>query len=67
MLKMNVNSVKTKDYENKRRCGLRENKPKTNPIKPNFNRGLSKYFEVFVVTNEKNKYNSTKINSNQIN
>ena len=34
--KMNVGSVKTKDYGNKRLCGLRENKPKTNPIQTQF-------------------------------
>ena len=28
---MNAGSVKTKDYENKRLCGLRENKPNSNP------------------------------------
>ena len=47
MLKMNVGSVKTKDYENKRLCGLRENKPKTNPIKPNFKGKKAHYVEVF--------------------
>ena len=31
MLKMKLSSVKTKDYENKRLCGLRENKPNSNP------------------------------------
>ncbi len=45
--KMNVNSVKTKDYENKRLCALRKTnpiKPKTNPIKPNFKRKKEKDF-----------------------
>jgi len=32
---LNVSSVKTKDYENKRLRTRRENKPKTNPIKAN--------------------------------
>ena len=39
MLKMNVGSVKTRDYGNERVCRLWENKPKTNPIKPNFKPG----------------------------
>ncbi len=33
--KMNVNKVLTKDYENVRLGGRGENKPNTNPIKPN--------------------------------
>jgi len=32
---MNVCSVKRRDYENQRLCRRRQNKPKTNPIKPN--------------------------------
>jgi len=34
--KMNVTSILTKDYENETAFGLYQNKPKTNPIKPNF-------------------------------
>jgi len=33
---MNVNTVITGDYENERLRRLRENKPNSNPIKPNF-------------------------------
>jgi len=33
---MNVNKVLTKDYENISNWTLCENKPNTNPIKPNF-------------------------------
>jgi hypothetical protein len=32
---MNVSSILTKDYENDNTFRLPENKPKTNPIKPN--------------------------------
>ena len=34
--KMNVTSALTKDYENEHDLPLRQNKPKTKPIKPNF-------------------------------
>jgi len=34
--KMNVNPYNTTDYENKSNWTLGENKPNTNPIKPNF-------------------------------
>jgi len=34
--KMNVNKVLTKDYENKRLYRCAENKPNSNPNKPNF-------------------------------
>ncbi len=33
--KMNVTSILTKDYENETAFRLRQNKPNTNPIKPN--------------------------------
>ena len=33
---MNVSSVKTKDYKNDNDFRLYENKPNSNPIKPNF-------------------------------
>jgi len=35
-VQMNISAVKTKDYENKTALELQKNKPKTNPIKPNF-------------------------------
>ncbi len=40
---MNINTVLTKDYENKRLRTRRENKPKTNPIKPNYFSNAVKY------------------------
>jgi len=36
---MNVKSYNTKDYENKSNWTLGENKPNSNPIKPNFPKG----------------------------
>jgi len=33
---MNINSLITKDYENKWQRRVRKNKPNSNPIKPNF-------------------------------
>ncbi len=33
---MNVKSYNTKDYENKHNWTIGENKPNSNPIKPNF-------------------------------
>jgi len=36
---MNVNSLITKDYRKKDDFAVPKNKPKTNPIKPNFKRG----------------------------
>ncbi len=35
MSKMNANAFSQKDYENETAFGLRQNKPNTNPIKPN--------------------------------
>jgi hypothetical protein len=39
---MNVTAVLVKDYENKRNWTLGENKPNSNPIKPNLVRRLVK-------------------------
>ncbi len=44
---MNVNKVLTKDYGNKRVCRLWQNKPKANPIKPNFKGKKARYAELF--------------------
>jgi hypothetical protein len=44
--KMDVNIYYTEGYENKRRRGLRKNKPNSNPNKPNFkpDDGFSAYY-----------------------
>ncbi len=50
---MNVSSILTKDYENKRLCRRGENKPNSNPIKPNFKphttQTLSKNLPFFLI------------------
>jgi len=45
---MNVTSIITKGYENISNCKLGENKPNTNPNKPNF-RGKKMLLSTFIL------------------
>ena len=69
MLKMKLSSVKTRDYENKRLCGLRQNKPKTNPIKPNFKPGAlftQKYKKIERIQSLKKKAKTVKLRNGKL-
>ncbi len=41
---MNVKTYNTKDYENKRDWTIGQNKPNSNPIKPNLRKAKKRFF-----------------------
>ena len=55
--RMNVSIVLTKDYENERLCRLRQNKAKTNPIKPKSN-PISRKAKINVTLVKTRNYNN---------
>jgi len=54
--KMNITTVITKDYENKRLCARRKNKPKTNPIKANQSQFQTQSNPIFKKSNIFNRF-----------